>query len=461
MTIPSRALKIGIIGAGFSGTSLALTLNQLSNRPLEITLIEKTGVFGAGFAYSTNYPFHLLNVRAKDMSAFEEQPDHFVNWLQTHPITDRYLNKAASLPEQFVPRLLYRHYLQDMLAIMEAESQEQTKLSLLKGEVLDVLPKENQATIRLRGEEEITVDKVVLAMGNHSPSQWPFPMSSTINHLANPWDYEGPNDIPSGDQVLIVGTGLSMIDAVLTLYYQQHRGKIYALSRHGLLPLPHTDNQTPYPLIPEQLPRELRALTNYLRTLSIKHRNEGGDWRSIIHALRTHAHHFWQKASINDKKRFLRHLLPYWNIHRHRVNPQISSILSALMAKQQLEILSGRIMKVENGFADIKLRGNPRHHDDHAQAYHRLPIKWVMNCMGPSSDMTRSPLIKALLERGLIALDALNLGLAVTQQCELLGNTSAMLYTLGPLTKGTFWECGAVPEIRKQTLALAKHILAN
>src|SRR5258708_2964031 len=113
--VKTTPLKIGIIGAGFSGTALAAAIHKLNAGPVEIFLFDKTGCFGEGDAYRTPYPFHLLNVRAQDMSAFEDEPAHFLDWLNSNETRKQHLEKNQPAGGQFAPRLLYGQYLNSLL----------------------------------------------------------------------------------------------------------------------------------------------------------------------------------------------------------------------------------------------------------------------------------------------------------------------------------------------------------
>lgn len=449
-------LRIGIIGAGFSGISVAASIHRLSTRPVEIFLFEKKGVFAVGEAYRTPFAFHLLNVKAKDMSAFEDAPQDFVDWLAAQT-TSIPMNNALPLTEQYAPRQLYGIYLNELLQAMQADTSGKIRLHLEPHEVVDVKPEgEKAATLILRDHRKIQVDKVVLALGNNQPSAFPFPVSEDIHTILNPWDYKAPEQIEAHDPVLIIGTGLSMIDAVLTLHHLNHKGKIYALSRHGLLPLPHAEHKAELTMTTAELPQAARELTTYLRNSSQTQLQNEGDWRAVMTAVRPLTAAIWSRLSLADKKLFLRHLLPYWNIHRHRVHDSIAALLDALSEKQQLTILAGRVLAVEKGKAQIRLR--------HSKHTTQLDVKWLINCMGPSLIMSakQQPAMSSLLECGLATLDALKLGFAVTTWGGLksqTGTPSTVFYSLGPPTKGETWECGAVPDIRKQSYALVRHLL--
>ncbi|MBA3661682.1 MAG: FAD-dependent oxidoreductase [Gammaproteobacteria bacterium] len=454
MTI-EKIQRIGIIGAGFSGTSLAFALSQLAQKSLEVILFEKSGDFGAGPAYATPFPYHLLNVRAKDMSIYELESQHFVNWLTTHTAKLN-LSLKAPLADQFVSRMLYRLYLQDLLTELSLTSNSNIKLHCVEAEVVDLKTMSHHILLQTKAGATFTVDQVVLALGNLPPSHFPFPHDSSMPVINNPWEYRAVENIPETANVMIVGTGLSMIDTVLTLHQRRHRGKIIAVSRHGLLPLPHSCANAQFTLNPSQFPLRLHHLTRWLRKMIREYEAEGGDWREIIHAFRNDVPHVWQKLTLTDKKRFLRHMVPLWNVHRHRVHDEIDALLKQMMSTGQLSILSGRVLKSDPQGTQIKLR--------HTEEIKSFSIDWLVNCMGPRSLLSTrtTPLISNLLARHFATLDPLHMGFAVNSTGALQNKEqkdSKVIFTLGPLRKGSVFESGAVPEIRKQAFELAQTLL--
>jgi len=321
--------------------------------------------------------------------------------------------------------------------------------------VIDAVPEQEQIKIVLQDGQTYLVDKVVLALGNHPPV--PFAAASTVGVqcIQDPWDYSALKAIERTDPVLILGTGLSMIDTVLTLHHQQHQGKITALSRRGLIPLMHVTGKVSAPMLPS-LPVSLRQLTKQIRSIAKTCMKTGGDWRAIITSLRLRVPACWQAASVRDKQQFLRHVLPYWNIHRHRVHQSIGQLLESLRAQHQLDILAARLVQVHAHQVEIQLR-----HRSHTTL---LPVKWVVNCMGPSLTVNAdaSALTTAVLKRGVAVMDALKLGFAIDLNGALLnqtGKVSTRFFTLGAPSKGIIWESTAVPDIRKQCLTLAQHLL--
>jgi uncharacterized NAD(P)/FAD-binding protein YdhS len=440
--------KIAIIGAGFSGTALAAALHRYAHHPLEIHLFEKTGQFGAGDAYRTPFSYHLLNARANDMSALEDDARHFVDWLQQHAATK--LDIDQPIARQFVPRVLYHQYLQTLLKNIYGD----VRLHLIPEEVVDLELVGSKVMLTLKNQQSMLVDKVVLALGNNPPSKLPFPVSADINSIENPWNYTALNNIPADQPVMIIGTGLSMVDAILTLRHQQHRGKITAVSRHGLLPLPHSEHCAPVAMGVETLPRNVPDMMKVVRSAARELMRQGGDWRGIINAVRPQLGDIWQRSSEYDKKQFLRHVLPYWNIHRHRVHQKLHDLLTTMRNDGGLEVLAGRIKSASGGEVRVQLRQSHRECS--------LPVKHIINCMGSSFQPAEQPLLQALLQRQLIQFDALRLGIDATAACELkmpTGEISSSCYVLGPPMRGEVWECIAVPEIRKQCKLLARALL--
>lgn len=449
-------LKIAIIGGGFTGTSLALEIFRHYTQPVDVYLFEKSGVFSQGEAYRTPFPFHLLNVRAKEMSAFEEDPDHFSNWLTASSLAQTHLDSSFPVHEQFAPRFLYHHYLQSLLQQTQSHTAS-VRIWLKPIEVMNVKSEGTGLTLLLGDQTTLQVDKAVLALGNGHPGAFSFPIEADIKRVDDAWEYRAPLEISRHDPVLILGTGLSMVDTVLTLHHQQHQGKIYALSRHGLLPLPHLRETSSFLPLEysfaglREIVRRVRQAGQHLAAMDL-------DWRSVFQTLRKQINDYWMQSDISSKKQFLRHVLPYWNIHRHRLPAHISELLNRLMQQQQLEILSGRVLQVKDQTAFLRLR--------HESRMTTLPARWLINCMGPSlsQEHQRPPLLNVLMKQGMIMLNELKLGLAASIQGQIInaaGQVSSQLYVAGPLMKGVYWECTAVPDIRKNTNSLASVLMRS
>ncbi len=447
-------VKVGIVGAGFTGTALAALLQRLTPFPIHVTLFDSSGQWGAGPAYSTPFSYHLLNVRAKEMSVFEDDPLHFVRWLKAHPQLMTPTDEALPIELQFLPRALYRTYLQSLLQTLALEQDDR--------DVVDLIPAEAGVTVVLADGKTCVMDKVILAMGAPSPAEFAFPVHHSIQEIAYPWDYEAQANVQEDAAVLIVGTGLSMVDVVLTLHQRGHRGKIYAVSRRGLLPLPHLFQPpaTTLPDLPASITQAatLRSVMRQLHAYCDALVAQGKHWQPAIDMFRLHIPAIWQRLTLREQKQFIRRALPYWNIHRHRVPVSVSTLLHDMIEAQQLQIIRGQVVATGGGVSYIKVHPS--------QQTSVLPTHSLINCMGPNNCINndQKPLIQSLLKRNIAALDPLQLGLVVDSFGALInsaGQRSAQCYAVGALTRGATWELTAVPQIRQQVFQVVQHLLCH
>jgi uncharacterized NAD(P)/FAD-binding protein YdhS len=438
----ARDRHVAIIGAGFSGTLQAINLMR-HNGP-RATLIERHPHPGRGIAYSAADPGHLLNVRAANMSALPDQPDDFVRWLATnHP------GMAG-----FVPRIIYGDYLAALLDRAMATSG--GRLAMMRGEAVDIKRGDDGWSVSLDDGRMVQADAVILAPGNlppHEPPGLDLAALDADTYIANPWATDIADGLRDDDVVLTIGTGLTMIDVALLLDAQGFRGRILALSRRGLLPHAHADPGMGAPLTerPPIVP------SNLLRTVRERARTIG--WRAAVDALRPFTQDLWLAADPADRTRFLRHLRPWWDIHRHRLAPQIAERIAAMRASGRLDIRGGKLSHIHPLDNAAEVRWRPRGTDTEEVAR----IRRIVNCSGPQGDLARTaePLLCSLRDQGLIQPDSQHLGIAVTPQSEAIstdGTARPDLLVLGPMTRGTFWEIVAIPDIRVQTWSVARRL---
>lgn len=457
--VTSKKPTIVIIGGGFSGTLVATHLMKKSvNEPLQIVLLERAPKFARGFAYSTNSPLHLLNVPAGKMSAFPNDTEHFLRWVQ-----NRDLHITANT---FVPRMLYGEYLETVLHEAEVNKSPQVSFKRLNDEAvsIDTNQDSKKAKIILESGIEIPADKIVLAVGNYLPRNPNVKQNSfykSKRYIRDPWSANALSMISPDDPILLIGTGLTMIDKAVELKCRGHRGLIYAVSRHGLVPQPHKsdikhvdinfnfDNVTVKNLFHEVRKQIKFAIEN------------GSDWRFVFDSLRPNVQRLWNSLSNEEKKRFFRHVRPYWDIHRHRMPQEVSKVISSLIESKQLIIHKGRIKDYEEAEEGVNVFLQKSKNQSEV-----LKVAKVVNCTGSELDFCQiqDPLVVDLLEKGLIAPDKLSLGLEADSTGALKdkdGNITEMLYTLGPPRKGQLWETTAVPEIREQAYQLANELLKS
>lgn len=439
-----------VVGGGFTGTLLAINLVRLGAR---VELVERDqAALAKGLAFGTRRSEHLLNVRASNMSAFADDPGHFLRWMgfSTHEQANR-----------FVPRLAYGQYLRE--ALLKTLSDAGTRLSIRSGEVADIEQADIEqadraALVRLANGETIAGSAVVLAIGN-LPARLPDVLAGLPAGLAasDPWAPAAIAGLQPDDPVLLIGTGLTAVDVILSLDDAGHRGPILALSRRGLKPRGHAESG---PVIGTVTRPEARGAA-LLRAVRQRARLVG--WRTAVDELRPHTRQLWQAHDRAGQARFLRHVRAWWDVHRHRLAPQVQARLDQIEAHGRLAFRGGRIVGVEvrgeGAGSRAIVEWRPRGNDFTV----RTVAARVINCTGPEGDPARcgAPLLRHLLAKGLLRADAHGLGLDVAADGRVLdadGRPSDWLFAAGPLTKGAHWEIVAVPDIRHQVWDLARRL---
>lgn len=439
-----RRDHVAIIGGGFSGALLAI--NLLRHDGPRATLIERRAGTARGIAYSTIHPEHLLNVRAANMSALPDDPGHFLRWL------DR---QATGPRSGFVPRRRYGAYLDALL--QEAIAAAGPRLRLVHSDARDVVLSPDGAAVALEDGTRIACDRVALALGNLPPAAPPGLDLDRLPdgvHVADPWSDAISPGLGSGDTVLVIGTGLTMIDIALLLDAERFEGRVVALSRRGLVPLTHAQ-------IPPATARGERPSPDCLSLLAdVRGRAREVGWRAAVDELRPFTQGIWRAMPVVERARFLRHLRPWWDIHRHRIAPEIAERIAAMRRERRLEVIAGRLIDVAPlGDHGARVRLCRRGGD----GIETLDVARIVNGTGPQGDLarTREPVLRNLARKGLIRPDPLRIGIDVTQQSEVIasdGEPFPTLLALGPMTRGTFWEIVAVPDIRRQTWAVARKL---
>jgi uncharacterized NAD(P)/FAD-binding protein YdhS len=453
--------RIAIVGGGLTGTLVAAHLLRLA-RPVAVTMLERGPRFARGLAYGTDRPEHLLNVAAKQMSAFDEDPQHF----------QRFASRADPSPEAFHPRSRYADYLSVVLTESERASAPRGLLDKQRAEVVDVEPpaaRGDSPRVVTSTGRRIAADHVVLASGNFPPPN-PLPAIglSPAVYASDPWRAEALMGIPRTATVLVVGTGLTAVDVVLALRADGHKGLIVLVSRRGLLPQPHRvagSGAHPAPVEPSAFGIGGTALSilRAARREAKQRRAKGLDWREVMTGLRGRAQALWATLPPRERARFLRHVRPYWESHRHRMPPSCARTVEALRREGALEVRAARIVGVEP--TDDGARVTLVARGVLPEVEESIDVSRIVNAVGPSTDWTLvdDPLVHALVERGLVVPDALRLGIETDAGGAVIGkggSPSPWLWTAGPPRKPALWECTAVPEIRVQAADLARRLLA-
>lgn len=434
MNDAAAPLPVVIVGGGFSGAMLAARLAEQGQASV---LIERREQMGLGVAYAARLDAHRLNVRAERMSARPDRPADFADWLAVHA-------PAFADPEGFAPRRLYGRYVQDRLA--EAEAAHPGLIRRVRGEA-----------VRVEGETVILADgarlpgrAVVLATGNPPPRPAVASDGDGPRRIADPWAPDALAAIGPEDEVVILGSGLTMVDMVLALQAQGWRGRATVVSRRGLLPQAHgARHDAPIDLPSDALEGGLARRLASARKLGREH-----GWRRVMEGYRPITADLWRAATTAERARFLRHLRPWWDVHRHRIAPEIAAILETLMAQDRLTVIAARAQAARSDDQGAALTIRTRN-----GATQTLSADWLIDCTGPGHDAARAPLTAALLAEGRARLDAVDLGLDLDAEGRVLHADRVAdpgLFVLGPPARAAFWETIAVPDIRQRIAALAR-----
>ncbi len=446
-----------IIGGGYSGVITAINLLRTSQNPITIGLANYKAPLSKGIAYSTEEPYHLLNVPAGKMSAFPDKPNDFVEWLCQHP---KY-HAIENLPSLYIPRMVYGEYIQYLLKA-HIESSDSI-LQILQDEAIALKTKNNIYTITLKNTKQyLQSPKIVLALGNALPFnllQKYNITEQTKSYITNPWDFERIKKIPNDKDIIIIGSGLTTVDLLLTLKQNKHEGKINILSRHGFLPKAHKQFK-PLPVQHniDNFSTVLKALTYFKSQLK-----ENTNWRALIDSIRPITQTIWQNWPHKEKERFIKHLRAYWDIHRHRIAPEIMQIIKASIASNQTTVSAGCITNVTY-LKNLSNTFELSFINKYSKQTQKLNSDYIINATGPNYiSYLDHPLIQSIIEQDLTCWDKFKLGFHVNVDSLLVnaqGDTSSNLYAIGPLTKSMFWEIIAVPDIRGQASNVVKNILA-
>lgn len=453
---PAGSRAVAIVGGGFSGSLLALKL--VAARPdWRVILIEPGDRPGRGLAYGACAPSHLLNVPVSRMET--GLTPRFVDWLAARGSMDEALAESAGdLSAAFAPREFLGQYLAERVAEVRSAG----ALAVLRGEAVRTLDAPRRGLMLLDGRE-VEADIVVLATGNLPPRP-PLPgdhwLRDEAAFVVDPWARGALEGLDPDAAVLLLGTGLTMVDIALKLAEDGHRGPMTAISRRGLLPTSHRYGGGWRPFLAPMLPASPLALSRAIRAEVSRAEAQGQPWQRVIDAVRPAIASIWSSWTPKQRRQFLRHQRPRWDIHRHRMAPRIAARVHALIDSGALTIRGGRLRDWRKAGDRLEATLSPRG----GGATQTVTAARIINCTGPRSDLQglEVPLFADLARKGLIAPDALGLGLE-TDDCAVLGargEASTWLYALGPLTRPAWWEITAVPEITVQVDGLV-HTLAQ
>lgn len=446
-----------IVGGGLSGTLCAVQLLRQASAPLRVRIVERAATCGLGLAYRTHSPGHVLNVPASGMSALPDQPEHFLDWL------DRQYGERDG--QAFVARGVYGLYLQSLLAQSWRYAQVRVTFEHVRAEAVGLEWDARQARwkISLLDGHSLEADALVLALG-YFPPQRPWGISGSLEdsplYRADPWQSDAVEGLNPDADVLLLGSGPTAVDLVVSLAQKRHGGRIHVLSRRGLLPLSHSLAPTAnFISSTEPPPGPLPALLSWIRAEARRAVQAGLPWTAVMDALKPDTAKLWSHLSLEDRRRFRRHLQPYWDIHRRRIAPPVARLLETFQASGQLQVHAGRLLQTQPVRSEVRTAIRFRGQVEPSF----LTVARIINGTGPNTEIrdVRHPLVQQLLSSGEARPDALGVAFDTNAKGALIGDegTTPALYTLGALRRGTLLDSTGVPELRLQAQRLAQTLL--
>ena len=444
---------VAIVGSGFSAISLVTNLLQQLPANASIAIVGDDSSFGRGTAYRTELHLHRLNVPAARMSAFADRPNDFLEWLTKRGRTVDGMS--------FASRHDYGLYLRDTLASLLRNKEQRARVDFVKAKAVSCHEcDEDGAIFRLNDGRNFRAANVALCLGVGTASLPRLTADADTALLRrvvrNPWRLSWLSKVHADDTIAILGSGLTMIDQVLSLRNSGHRGKIHVLSRRGLVP--HAHSLVPVQPVEPALTSERVEISEILFDLRRQVR-AGVEWRSVMDGLRPKTQALWQRLGQAQRARFLRHALAWWNIHRHRVAPQVHGVFDALLNDGTVAVHAGFVSKIAR-VDGTNLLAYRRRGTSQGQS---LAFDWLVNCTGMErAGIGHSPLLQDMQRQSMIDIDPLGLGICVDDHSRVLscdGDARPGLFAVGALTAGQFWEITAVPDIRVQTRKVAEELV--
>ncbi len=455
--------SIGIVGGGAAGTLVAVNLLRELDFPAEILLIDKSGEFGPGIPYRTPNPEHRLNVPAIRMSAFVDEPSHFLQWLKSRD--------PEAADASYASRGTYGEYLKELLREAELNCPRHLSLTRIAGEVTDARL-ENGPGATGHGPVRMTLDGVdvkldhlVIAtgpVGGGDPVPVPESLREKGIYVPNSWDEEAVLPALGDEHVLIIGTGLTMVDVALTLGAGRGIGTgsmVRAVSRNGLVPKPHREGLTNIsaPSVPAEGPVGINDLLGAFSTELLRAGTEGRGWRDAIDSMRSVTPSAWRRLSRADKLWFIQNLNRIWEVHRYRIAPRVAASFDELLASGRLTVQAARIGSIEDAGSRAKVNLLTASGTETAE-FDRV----ISACGASTSVSVDAPApIPSLIGSGAIRADHIDLGLDADRDGAIRdseGNRSPFFSTLGSLRRGVEWETIGVTELRWQSAEIARRL---
>lgn len=456
----TSAPVVAIVGGGFTGGTVAWHLASASKRiAAQVVVFEPRKKLGTGLAYDTADPVHRINVPATKMSIDPGQPEHFAQWIDKNDAVAGDINAYAPDGQLFPRRQLFGDYVHAQIQpLVDAgrivhRPQQVTKVDRLAG----------RWRIETEDGEGLDADIVVIATSHPAPSAPPtlakllegnprFVPDATVPHaLAS---------IRSDDAVLVVGNGLTSADVIASLIDHGHRGRITSISRRGLRSRGHAAKpQDQHGDFTTRPIRSARLLTRRIREAIREAEIFGVSWHAVLDAVRAQAFTIWQNLPVAERGKVVRHLRPFWDVHRFRIAPQVEHAVQYAIARGQLEVLPASVAAVS--YHDGRVRGALRLSRGRGTVIRDFDAVVVTTGPAHGGILDSQPFLADLRDRGIIHADAARLGIACDFHSRALDAGDQPvdgLYIAGPLARGTFGELMGLPQVSEHAAEVARQV---
>jgi uncharacterized NAD(P)/FAD-binding protein YdhS len=457
--------RIVIIGGGFSGATVALNLlHKLPADAAEITVVEPRPLLGAGLAYSAPDPNHRVNVSAARLVILLEEPGKFDAWLRTSGVLDHDPDAMLADGRLYPKRQTFGAYLDAQLRQKAAEPGV-AKLTHIQAKALRVARHHDGYEITLDSGAAISANVVVLAV-SHPPPAIPRPVrdiAGAPGFIADPWLKGALDGIAQNHRVLIIGTALSTADAVATLNAAGHTGEIIAVSRRGLVSRQRANVPADFfGDFSTDPSRTALDLVKRVRATIREAEKNFSCWEAVIEGMRAQGTAIWAALPPIEKHRFLRHVRPYWDVHRYQLAPQLGDMCAAKAKAGQFRTLAARIMSATRDDTGFQVALRLRHAPEGAVQTEHFDA--IINCTGPdhSKILQTNPVLASLAEAGLVAADPYGLGLETDLSARALaadGTPNDTLFVSGPLARATFGELMGLPQVSTHAALVADEVM--
>jgi uncharacterized NAD(P)/FAD-binding protein YdhS len=445
-----RPLQLCVVGGGFTGVAGAIALLNTLEEPFRLSIVEPKSEIGRGVAFGGHHPLNLLNVRARDLSISASQPGDFLNWAFSQlDQGEQHVGLHEGLAHSFLPRQLFGEYVRQRF-FQAVSRRKDVELGIIDAAATGCIADNGAFRILCTGRQPISADIVFLA------TAYGLQRESETGALS------AFVPVPSGRLVAakslaLIGSGLTMVDALLSARRNGFQGTATIISPRGQLPRPHAPMGVGSHEVTLPPSKRVSLLAARIRIACETSEAHGTSWQAVINGLRPSLQTLWQELSTDEQARFLRHLRPFWDSHRHRLPMEIHMQLQSELVSGRTTLLKGRVREVRRegrGFG-LRLTSGGREQT--------IETDLAFDCSGHRPDLDL-PLVRSLLREKLVRRDPHGLGLVARADGQVIGDSgypTPGLYALGPLCQGSLWEITAVPEIVRQAAKAAEAVASR